>query len=93
MAESWGKRFMRRSAWVPLPTPGAPTRIMRAARLSSLVVIVGDWWGVEGVGEGVPGVTEVMVVSRRGGKGEARGFGVVGYSLMVGLGGDVSKCV
>lgn len=30
---------MSRSACVPLPTPGAPTRIMRAARLNSLVAI------------------------------------------------------
>lgn len=30
---------MRRSACVPLPTPGAPTRMMRAARLNSLVAI------------------------------------------------------
>ena len=38
-AESWGNRFMRRSACVPLPTPGAPTRIIRAARLNSFVAI------------------------------------------------------
>lgn len=31
---------MRRSAWVPLPTPGAPTRMMRAALLIFLIVIV-----------------------------------------------------
>ena len=30
---------MSRSACVPLPTPGAPTRMMRAARLNSLVAI------------------------------------------------------
>lgn len=30
---------MRRSAWVPLPTPGAPTRMMRAALLIFLIVI------------------------------------------------------
>ncbi len=40
-AESWGKRCMRRSACVPFPTPGAPTRIMRAARLKSRVDMVG----------------------------------------------------
>lgn len=39
IAESCGKRFIRRSACVPLPTPGAPTRIMRAALLNSLVGI------------------------------------------------------
>jgi hypothetical protein len=27
-----GNRFMRRSVCVPLPTPGAPTRMTRAAR-------------------------------------------------------------
>ena len=30
---------MRRSACVPLPTPGAPTSIIRAARLNSFVAI------------------------------------------------------
>ena len=34
---------MRRSACVPLPTPGAPTRMMRAARLNSLVAIRGRY--------------------------------------------------
>lgn len=42
-AESWGNRFMRRSAWVPLPTPGAPTSMIRAARLNSLVAI---FWSI-----------------------------------------------
>ena len=31
MAESWGKRWRSRSACVPFPTPGAPTRIILAA--------------------------------------------------------------
>lgn len=35
---SWGKRLSRRSLWVPFPTPGAPTRMMRAARLSCMSV-------------------------------------------------------
>ena len=30
---------MRRSACVPLPTPGAPTSMIRAARLNSLIAI------------------------------------------------------
>ena len=30
---------MRRSACVPLPTPGAPTSMIRAARLNSFVAI------------------------------------------------------
>jgi len=38
IAESWGNRWRSRSACVPFPTPGAPTRIMRAA-LRSLEVI------------------------------------------------------
>lgn len=38
-AESWGNLFMRRSACVPLPTPGAPTSMIRAARLNSFVAI------------------------------------------------------
>jgi hypothetical protein len=33
MAESWGKRRRSRSDCVPLPTPGAPMRITRAALL------------------------------------------------------------
>ena len=37
---------MRRSACVPLPTPGAPTRMMRAARLNSLVAIRGRCVGL-----------------------------------------------
>lgn len=39
---------MRRSACVPLPIPGAPTRIMRAALLNSFVVFIEiklePWW-------------------------------------------------
>jgi len=31
MEDSWGKRLSMRSVWVPLPTPGAPTKMMRAA--------------------------------------------------------------
>ena len=30
--EICGKAWISRAAWVPLPTPGGPTRIMRAAR-------------------------------------------------------------
>lgn len=32
-----GKRFIKRSVCVPLPTPGAPTRIIRAALASAMV--------------------------------------------------------
>jgi hypothetical protein len=32
MEESSGNFFIKRSVCVPLPTPGAPTNIMRAAR-------------------------------------------------------------
>lgn len=39
MDASSGNRVKRRSVWVPLPTPGAPTRIMRAAFLSCLDAI------------------------------------------------------
>lgn len=31
MDDSWGNRFINRSVWVPLPTPGAPTKIILAA--------------------------------------------------------------
>lgn len=40
IVESCGKRWSNRSACVPFPTPGAPTRIIRAA-LESLISIVG----------------------------------------------------
>ena len=40
MADSCGNRCMSRSACVPLPTPGAPTRITRAARLRRLVLLM-----------------------------------------------------
>ena len=43
MAESSGKRFIRRSACVPFPTPGAPTKMIRAARLSLEVVIANSF--------------------------------------------------
>lgn len=33
---------MRRSACVPFPTPGAPTRMMRAALFNSFVVFIGS---------------------------------------------------
>lgn len=39
IAESWGKRWRSRSACVPFPTPGAPTRMMRAAFLRRIFVI------------------------------------------------------
>ena len=41
---------MRRSACVPLPTPGAPTRIIRAARLNSFVAIAGGGLYASGAG-------------------------------------------
>lgn len=34
---SWGNRLSMRSDCVPLPTPGAPMRIMRAALRSSIL--------------------------------------------------------
>jgi hypothetical protein len=34
---SSGNFLMRRSVWVPLPTPGAPTRIIRAARVRDML--------------------------------------------------------
>jgi len=40
MAESWGNLWRSRSACVPFPTPGAPTRIIRAAFLSLLFIMV-----------------------------------------------------
>ena len=40
--ESWGNLFIRRSACVPLPTPGAPTKMTRAARLKSFMAISGQ---------------------------------------------------
>ena len=39
-ADSCGNLCIRRSACVPLPTPGAPTSMIRAARLNSLVAIL-----------------------------------------------------
>lgn len=75
-AESWGNRFMRRSACVPLPTPGAPTRIIRAARLNSFVAIAEgvvrerSW----GLGGSAAWYANVGVVSCAG-QLEARGFG------------------
>ena len=69
---------MRRSAWVPLPTPGAPTRMMRAARLNSLVAIrtrsVGTRSGdvgrlLEGGGGLFSRVEELLAAA-----GEARSF-------------------
>ena len=84
-AESWGNLFMRRSACVPLPTPGAPTSMIRAARLNSFVAIEleNDLSGAES------GVLPVYS-ERRGEKaGAARGSekleasAVRGYSLML----------
>lgn len=37
MEDNWGKRWIRRSVCVPFPTPGAPTRMIRAAFLSLFV--------------------------------------------------------
>jgi hypothetical protein len=37
MDESWGNRLRSRSDCVPFPTPGAPTRMTRAAFLSRIV--------------------------------------------------------
>lgn len=37
MEANWGYRRMSRSLCVPLPTPGAPTNIIRAASLSFLL--------------------------------------------------------
>ena len=67
---------MRRSACVPLPTPGAPTSMIRAARLNSFIAIELDK-DVSGAESGV-----VLACSeRRGEKAgscswqrEARGF-------------------
>jgi hypothetical protein len=42
MEESSGNFFIKRSVWVPLPTPGAPTRIIRAALESFWTVMVCD---------------------------------------------------
>jgi hypothetical protein len=37
MEESWGNRCSNRSDWVPFPTPGAPTKMTRAAFRSRMV--------------------------------------------------------
>lgn len=46
MELSWGKRFIRRSVCVPLPTPGAPTRMTRAALARSRIIAEGLVGGV-----------------------------------------------
>ena len=51
---------MSRSACVPLPTPGAPTRMMRAARLNFLVAIRGRYVGTRKVGRLSEGVSVIQ---------------------------------
>ena len=76
---------MRRSACVPLPTPGAPTSIIRAARLNSFIAIELDK-DLSGVESGV-----VLACSERRGEkaGAARSSekleasAVRDYSLML----------
>ena len=71
---------MRRSACVPLPTPGAPTSMIRAARLNSLNAIELE----KGVRSG-----ERSIAGRSGRRGGAargseklKASAVDGYSLM-----------
>lgn len=39
MDDNWGKRLIKRSVCVPFPTPGAPTRMIRAARESAIETV------------------------------------------------------
>ena len=56
---------MRRSACVPLPTPGAPTSMIRAARLNSFVAIELD--------KDVSGAESGVVPACSGRRGETAG--------------------
>ena len=66
---------MRRSACVPLPTPGAPTRMIRAARLNSLVAIRGRCVSMRSgeVGRSRRRVRVCEAAADRGGSSKLRG--------------------
>ena len=76
---------MRRSACVPLPTPGAPTSMIRAARLNSFVAIELD----KEVSGAESGVLPACSGRREEKAGAARGSGkleasaVRDYGLML----------
>lgn len=83
-AESWGNLFMRRSACVPLPTPGAPTSMIRAARLNSFVAIEldEDESGAERRAEYRSGKRGEKAEAARGSE-KLKASVVRGYSLML----------
>lgn len=75
---------MRRSACVPLPTPGAPTSMIRAARLNSFVAIELDK-GVSGAESGVLpacGETRGKKAEAARGSRKLKASAVCGHSLM-----------
>ncbi len=95
MEHSCGNRLISRSDCVPFPTPGAPTRITRAARFSFLVapkVILVFGLSVSGAEAGSPaGVDQVPIMStsrQRREEGEDGGYPRVWGSDSEQPGGD-----